>query len=129
MSVSLPRARHKFLGGTPNQQYGLLVQKLAWVVFDTAEFLQWKNSSAEHRRRRRDEIWARFVAMRDNPVTTSSVFDRLRICFDEREIAVLRQAGALKRQARPSWGGPWGRPWDRPLPERLALVKALAGVE
>jgi hypothetical protein len=118
-----------FPGGTPQQQFGLLIAKLAWVVLDTPDYLRWKDALAEDRRKQRGRVWYRFVAHRDDPV----IIGRLRLVFDEPEVTLLLGHGRGGVEELPpkltpgrSWGGRWNTtPWRCPS----SLVQALAGVK
>jgi hypothetical protein len=127
--------RRRFPGGTPAQQYSFLLTRLAWVALPTPEYLVWRNGTPAERRRRRGDIWQRFVEQRDNPATRPALINRLAFVSENPEFVTLlglTRIGALEtvlppalpRQPRWQWGGPWGRPWRRPS----GLAWALAGI-
>jgi hypothetical protein len=129
------RKRKPAPGGTAAQQFAHFLDRLAWRALPTEEFLGWRHATPTKRRRRRGEIWQRFVEQRDNPATRPALIDRLKVVFDNDEIVILLRVGrlgaleivlppALAPQPRPLWGGPWGRPWGRSSP----LARALAGI-
>jgi hypothetical protein len=127
------RKRRPAPGGTIVQQFSHLLNRLAWCVLPIEEFVVvWRNATPAERRRRRPEIWRRFKAQRDDPVTRQ----RMKIVFDDAEIVTLLgtpRLGSLEAVLVPStlplqpksqWGGPCGRAWRR----AAALARAIAGI-
>ena len=125
-----------FPGGTPDQRFTLLIDKLAFSVLGREQFKAWnevswtKLSQTEHETRRR-ETWARFTTVLYDPATADAVIARLQAALiDEPELLaclldVVYSEFAESDPARrgsPNWvlppglrvrRRPWAGPWNR----------------
>jgi hypothetical protein len=61
------RRRRKFPGGDPDQQFGLLIEKLVFCLDGREGRERWRRHRREFHRVQRPQIWARFRARRYDP--------------------------------------------------------------
>jgi hypothetical protein len=127
-----------FPGGTPDQRFTLLLDKLAVSVLGLEQFEAWKavswsKLSPTELRTRRRKTWARFTTALNYPTTADAVITRLQAVLNDEpellaclldvvysEIAESDPASGspnwvlppgLRVRQRP-WAGPWNRtPW------------------
>jgi hypothetical protein len=126
-------------GGTPNQQFSLLIDKLAFSVLGLEQFEAWNEIpstklSPTERETRRRETWARFMAALNDPAAADAVIARLEavlanepelfaslldVVFSDFVASDPARCGSpdwvvppgLRVRRRP-WAGPWNRtPW------------------
>jgi hypothetical protein len=128
-----------FPGGTSEQRFTLLIEKIALSVLGLEQFeawneVSWTKLSPTERATRRRETWARFTTALNDPTTADAVIVRLKaVLIDEPELfACLLDVvfsefaesepakGSSPNRVLPpglnvrrrSWGGPWNRtPW------------------
>ena len=121
-------------GGTPDQRFTLLIDKLAFSVLGREQFeawdeISWTKLSRTEREARRRETWALLTSALNDPATVDAVIARLQaVLIDEPELfaylldvvfSEFADADSLNgipppvlRVRRRPWGGPWNRmPW------------------
>jgi hypothetical protein len=129
-------------GGTPDQRFTLLIDKLAFSVLGREQFeawdeISWSKLSRTEREARRRETWALFTTALNDPATADAVIARLQaVLVDEPELfaylldvvfSEFADADSLNgvlppalRVRRRPWGGPWNRMPSRHSSRTLA---------
>jgi hypothetical protein len=124
-----------FPGGTPDQRFTLLIDKLAFSVLGREQFeawneISWTKLSPTKREMRRHEMWAHFTTSLSDPATADAVIARLQAALvDEPDLLACLldvvygefvesdpasgspdwvMPPGLRVRRRP-WGGPWNR--------------------